>query len=109
MSEMQEESAVPKMLEQSISEAIGEPLIGCLNRALSILEKFIDNRSEEFKTKHILTGKVFSWVTVIIVIVVTILAATKIISSDSFTFVIGTIVGYLAMYVKLAFKGRSDE
>ena len=70
MSEMQEESTVPKTLERSVSEAIGEPLIVCLNRALTVLEKFIDNRSEEFKTKHILTGKVFFWVTVIIVIVV---------------------------------------
>jgi len=83
---------------KSWSDIIGNPLLEQISKIVEIATEYFNFKVQELKTRYKLTGIIFAIVSAIVITSTAILAGFGKISSDSFTFVIGTVVGYLAVY-----------
>lgn len=93
---------------KSWSDIIGNPLLEQISKIVEIATEYFNFKVQELKTRYKLTGIIFAIVSAIVITSTAILAGFGKISSDSFTFVIGTVVGYLAVYVRLALGERKE-
>lgn len=109
---MTEESIIPETEEKisnSWSNAVGQPLIDQASHALGLIEKYLDYKTKELRSRYLLTSIVFAVVALAVLVACSVLTALKVVSSDSFTFLIGALVGYLAIYVRSAIGRNKDE